>query len=251
MIEQGVEVLFNDEAIEIDAAPDPMRVRLKSGKSCEFDAILVSAGRASCTDDLGLDKIGLETGAKGLIKVNDQYQSAIPHIYAAGDVIGFPALASTSREQARIAMVHAFDIRDQLNLTRVLPYGIYTVPECSMAGATEEQLQKDQTPYVVGRALYAHNSRGLIIGDRGGFLKLLFHAESLKLLGVHVIGEQATDLVHIGLTALLIGAGADLFIQTCYNHPTLSELYKEAAFAALNAIRAKNGECPGPVGTLT
>lgn len=251
MTEQGVEVLFGDEVLELDNAPDPMRVRFKSGKAMEFEAVLVSAGRCASVQGLGLDRLGLKLGEKDLVPVNDQYQTAIPHIYAAGDVIGFPALASTSREQARIAMVHAFDIQEQLNLTHILPYGIYTVPECSMAGATEDELRSKGTPYVVGKALYEHNARGLIIGDRSGFLKLLFHAEDLKLLGVHVIGEQATDLVHVGLSALMIGAGADLFLHTCYNHPTLSELYKDATFDALNRLRAaKEGWC-GPVSTLT
>jgi NAD(P) transhydrogenase len=165
-------------------------------------------------------------------------------VYAAGDVIGFPALASTSMEQARVAMVHAFNLGSKRNLARVLPYGIYTIPECSMAGETEQTLMEQKIPYVVGKASYANNARGQIIGDQKGFLKLLFQDpgppsseaeefKEVKLLGVHMIGEQATEVVHVGLTALLMGAGAELFIQACYNYPTLSEMYKYATYDAL------------------
>ena len=140
-------------------------------------------------------------------------------MYAAGDVIGFPALASTAMEQARIAMVHAFDLNYKTELATILPFGIYTIPECSMAGKTEEGLQKEGVPFVVGRARYDANARGQIIGDEDGFIKLLFHEDDMKLLGVHVIGESASELVHVGLTALLVGADANLFIQTCLQLP--------------------------------
>ena len=148
-------------------------------------------------------------------------------------MIGSPALASTAMEQARVAMVHAFDLKYKSDVAVILPYGIYTIPECSMAGETEESLQKAGVTYVAGRASYAGNARGHIIGDAKGFLKLLFRFDDMKLLGVHVIGEQATELVHVGLTALLLDQGADLFIKTCYNYPTLSELYKYATYDAL------------------
>jgi NAD(P) transhydrogenase len=141
-------------------------------------------------------------------------------------------------EQARVGMVHAFDLKYKSELTRILPYGIYTIPECSMAGATEDELIAQQIPYIAGRATYAANARGHIIGDHKGFLKLLFHLETMELLGVHVIGEQATELVHIGLTALQMRQSVDLFIQSCYNYPTLTELYKYAAYDALGQ-RAK------------
>src|SRR5207253_1675953 len=132
---------------------------------------------------------------RGRIKVNEHFQTAVAHVYAAGDVIGNPALASTSMEQARIAMVHAFDLKYRKGLAPILPYGIYTIPECSMAGETEESLTAKQVPYVVGKATYAANARGQIIGDSAGFLKLLFRRDDLRLLGVHVIGEQATEVV--------------------------------------------------------
>jgi NAD(P) transhydrogenase len=140
-------------------------------------------------------------------------------------------------EQARVAIAHAFALYPKDALAPILPYGLYTIPELSMAGETEESLQKAGMDYVVGRAAYATNARGQIIGDGGGFLKLIFRKDDLQLLGVHVIGEQASELVHIGLTALLCGAGAQLFIETCYNYPTLSELYK---YATYNAMAQRN-----------
>jgi NAD(P) transhydrogenase len=184
---------------------------------------------------MGLEGIGIVPSNRGLIAVNEHYQTAVPHIYAAGDVIGFPALASTSMEQARIAMSHAFDLKFKERMAPILPYGIYTIPECSMAGETEESLTKAGVDYVCGHAYYKTNARGEIIGDEDGFLKLLFRTDDMKLMGVHVIGEQASELVHIGLTALLSNATADLFIATCYNYPTLSEIYKYATYSALQA----------------
>jgi NAD(P) transhydrogenase len=200
----------------------------------------VASGRQGNTSDLGLEIAGLSADKRGLLKVNDHYQTAVPNIYAVGDVIGFPALASTSMEQARVAMAHAFDLKYKTGLARILPLGIYTIPECSCAGETEESLREKNTPYVIGKTLYSQNSRGFIIGDKDGFLKLLFRAEDMKLLGIHCIGEQATDLVHIGLTALLLEQGADIFINTCYNYPTLSEMYKYATYDALG--RKQRGE---------
>jgi NAD(P) transhydrogenase len=136
-------------------------------------------------------------------------------------------------EQARMAMVHAFNLRHGEGLPRILPSGLYTIPECSMAGETEESLQEQKVPYVEGKAYYAQNARGQIIGDTKGMLKLLFHEETMKLLGVHLIGEQATEIIHVGLTALVLGAGANLFLETCYNYPTLTETYKYATYNAL------------------
>lgn len=209
-------------------------MRLESGRMVYADAALVAAGRVANTDRLDLEAAGLLVRTDGTVDVDAQFRTAVRHIYAAGDVIGFPALASTSMEQARLAMVHAFDLKYKKEVAPVLPYGVYTIPEASMCGETEETLQAKHIAYVVGRASYAQNSRGIIIGDSTGFLKLLFSADDeMKLLGVHVIGEQASELLHIGLTAMLSGAGADLFIRTCYNYPTLSELYKYATYDAM------------------
>jgi len=208
---------------------------LKSGTIIGAGALLATTGRSGNTEGLGLDQIGIEAERRGTIAVNGHYQTEIPHVYAVGDVIGFPALASTSMEQVRGAMVHAFDLKYKTDVAHILPYGNYTIPECSIAGETEESLQKKGIDYVVGRARYRANSRGQIIGDDEGFLKLMFDFEEMNLLGVHIIGEQASELVHVGLTALLTKANSDLFIQTCYNYSTLSEVYNYATYDALGA----------------
>ena len=234
MHELGITLHLEDTIEAVDCA-GPLTIRLASGHEIVADALLAATGRSGNTANLGLEAVGVELGGRGTITVNEKYQTAEPHIYAVGDVIGFPALASTSMEQARIAMVHAFDLKYKTALPMILPYGIYTIPECSMAGETEDSLKDKGVDYVAGVAHYSENARGQIVGDYSGFLKLLFETQEMKLVGVHVIGEQASELVHVGLTALLTGATADLFIQTCYNYPTLSEVYKYATYAALGA----------------
>ena len=231
MVRLGVNVLV--DKVKACQAGATVRIALASGATLEADAVLVAAGRTSNTGELGLAAAGLATGERGLIEVDGHYRTKVPHIYAAGDVIGFPALASTSMEQARLAMVHAFDLKYKTDLAPVLPYGIYTIPEVAMAGETEESLKAKGIDYVAGRARYDQNARGIIIGDAHGFLKLLFRRDDLRLLGVHVIGEIASEISHVGLTALMTGAGADLFIRTCYNYPTLGDLYKYAAYDAM------------------
>ena len=231
----GINLHLSTEIKEVTAA-DKIVIKLSTGTSIKADTLLAAAGRNGNTQGLGLEGIGLTPGKRGHLSVNDFYQTELEHIYAAGDVIGFPALASTAMEQARIAMVHAFDLKYKTELATILPYGIYTIPECSMAGKTEEELVKEKVPYVVGRAHYNSNARGQIIGDELGFLKLIFSKKDMKLVGVHVIGESASELVHVGLTALLVGADADLFIHTCYNYPTLTELYKYATYDALGNL---------------
>jgi NAD(P) transhydrogenase len=241
MSKMGIRLLLNEtiESVEVGAVLGTLlNVKLKSGKTAGVDTLLAAAGRSGNTAGMNLEAIGVTPGSRGQLDVNAHYQTSVPHVYAAGDVIGFPALASTSMEQARVAMVHAFDLKYKTAVAPILPYGIYTIPECSVAGETEESLQKANIPYVAGRARYADNPRGQIIGDRDGFLKLLFREDDMRLLGVSVIGEQATELVHVGLTAILQEATAELFIQTCFNYPTLSELYKYATYDALGA-RAK------------
>ena len=228
----GVRFVLSD-SVESVQAGEVLDVRLQSGTFVKTDTILVSSGRCGNTEELALDKVGIRVNERGQITVNEQYQTTVPHIYAAGDVIGNPALASTSMEQARVAMVQAFELKYKEAVAPVLPSGIFTIPECSMVGETEETLAQQKIPYVAGKAFYEKNARGQIIGDQAGFLKLLFRESDMRLLGVHLIGEQATELIHIGLTALLAKAGVDLFIQSCYNYPTLSELYKYAAYDAL------------------
>lgn len=228
----GVRLHFND-CVESVTTGDELEVRLKSGTLLKPESILVSSGRSGNTKSLGLDKLGIAVDSRGLVKVNEHFQTTASHVYAAGDVIGSPALASTAMEQARVAMVHAFNLRYKSDVAGILPYGIYTIPECSMAGATEEELQHQGVPYVAGKATYGANARGHIIGDAKGFLKLLFRFEDMKLLGVHMIGELATELIHVGVTALLLEQTSEIFIETCYNYPTLTELYKYATYDAL------------------
>lgn len=246
MIEMGVDVRFRETVTTVKTAPEGLVSTLASGATVTADLLLVAAGRSGNTDDLNLAAAGLAAQKRGTIEVNEHYQTAVPHIYAAGDVVGFPALAATSMEQARVAMVHAFDLKYKTRVAPVLPYGIYTIPECSMAGATEDALEERGVACVAGVARYPANARGQIIGDRNGLLKLLFAADDMKLLGVHVIGEQATELVHIGLIALQQGATAQLFIDTCFNYPTLGELYKYATYDALGRRAKLRGESVAP-----
>jgi NAD(P) transhydrogenase len=236
----GVIFYAPDRVEKCESDRKRVSMRLESGRMVYTDAALIAAGRIANTERLNLEAAGLLVAHDGTIEVDPHYCTSVPHIYAAGDVIGFPALASTSMEQARLAMVNAFDLKYKKEVAPILPYGIYTIPEASMAGETEITLRKQGVPYVVGKATYAQNSRGIIIGDNLGFLKLIFAASDMKLLGVQVMGEQASELLHIGLTAMLCGAGSELFIRTCYNYPTLSELYKYATYDAMG--RAQRGE---------
>ncbi|MFP2931241.1 Si-specific NAD(P)(+) transhydrogenase [Pyxidicoccus sp. 3LG] len=240
----GIRLRFGHtvQKVTIPEAQDaPIRLTLTSGEEVETDQVLVASGRNSNTTGLGLEVLGVKFGKRGQVEVGPDFQTAVPHLYAVGDVIGFPALASTSMDQARIAVEHAFGLSGPRTMATVLPYGIYTIPEVSMAGETEEALREQGVPYVAGRAFFASNPRGQIIGETHGLLKLLFHRESLKLLGVHVLGEQASELVHIGLTVMLTGATARLFVETCFNYPTLSEAYKTATFDALDHLKKGTG----------
>lgn len=234
----GVRFIWNETVVN---CPDPgdgrVRLTLSSGTRLDVHHALICAGRMCRTAELRLDRAGVTTCEKGRIPVNMQYQTNIPHIYAVGDVVGFPALASTSAEQGRAAASHLYDCEfGKIPVASVLPSGIYTIPEMSSVGATEDELKKLNVDYVVGRARYSDIPRGKIIGDRSGFLKLLFHRQSRKLLGVHVFGEMATDLVHIGQMTLMVDAGADLLLRTCFNYPTLGELYKHATLDAVNRV---------------
>ncbi|MCP3097586.1 Si-specific NAD(P)(+) transhydrogenase [Myxococcus sp. K15C18031901] len=236
----GIRLRFGQtvEKVEVPAGCEqPIRLTLASGEEVDADQVLVASGRSANTTGLGLQELGVKLGARGQVEVGPGFQTTVPNIYAVGDVIGFPALASTSMDQARIAVEHAFDLEGPLAMAPVLPYGIYTIPEVSMAGETEEDLRRKGVPYVAGRASFSTNPRGQIIGEMHGRLKLLFHRESLKLLGVHVLGEQASELVHVGLVAMLTGSSARLFIETCFNYPTLSEAYKSATFDALDRLK--------------
>jgi NAD(P) transhydrogenase len=208
---------------------------LKSGKTIVTDVLLYAMGRIANTDTLNLAAVGITPDKMGQLKVNEHYQTEVPHIYAAGDVVGFPALAATSMEQGRLAACHAFHV-EQSTLPTVLPYGIYTIPEISTVGKTEEELTKEGVPYEVGRAFYKEIARGQIVGDLDGLLKLIFHRNTLKLLGVHIIGDGATELVHIGQAVLTYGGKVDFFVHNVFNYPTLAECYRTAALDGINRL---------------
>jgi len=209
---------------------------LESGKTLRADALLYCIGHQGATGGLGLEHAGLKADSRGRIDVNERFQTSVPHIYAAGDVIGFPALASTSYEQGRLAACHMFGESCE-SISKLLPYGIYAVPEISMVGWTEEQLTKEGIPYESGVASYKEIARGHLLGQEFGMLKLLIHQESHVVLGVHAIGAGATELIHIGQTAIAFQATAEYFVNTVFNYPTLAECYKVAARNGLNKLR--------------
>ncbi|MEK6605707.1 MAG: Si-specific NAD(P)(+) transhydrogenase, partial [Nitrospirota bacterium] len=235
----GVTIRLGEEIDKV-AIDEQGRVvtALKSGKTIVTDSLLYSMGRLANTDSLNLPAAGLTVDKIGQLKVNEHYQTDVPHIYAAGDVIGFPGLASTSMEQGRLAACHAFHV-EQSALPKILPYGIYTIPEISTVGKTEEELTKENVPYEVGRAFYKEIARGQIVGDLEGLLKLIFHRSTMELLGVHIIGDGATELVHIGQAVITYGGKVDFFVHNVFNYPTLAECYRTAALDGINRL-AKN-----------
>ncbi len=228
----GVRFHWRERVEKCEGLDSHTVLTLTSGQKVKAADILVAAGRSSNTEHLNLAAAGLVAGKRGLLSVDSSYRTNVAHIYAVGDVIGFPALAATGMEQARVAACHAFQLLNK-ETSSILPTGIYTIPEASMAGQTEAALREAKVDFIVGLAPYANNPRGRIIGDDGGFLKLVFNRSDMKLLGVHAVGEQATELVHIGLIALHCGGDAQLFSRVCFNYPTLGELYKYAAYDAM------------------
>jgi NAD(P) transhydrogenase len=221
--------------VGIDAGRDRVFAELESGKKVQADALLYAVGRQANGDQLCLEAAGMAHADRGKIKVNDAFQTDVPHIYAAGDVIGFPALASTSMEQGRLASCHMFGAPAR-HMTELFPYGIYTIPEISMVGQTEEQLTKAKVPYEVGISKYAELAKSMMLGDESGMLKLLFDRNTLKLLGVHVIGQRATEIIHIGQAVLAYGGSIEYFRDTVFNYPTLAEAFKVAALDGLNKL---------------
>lgn len=214
---------------------DRVVTELESGKRLIADALLFSIGRQGATADLNLEAVGLQPDTRGRLQVNANYQTAMQHIYAAGDVIGFPALASTSMEQGRLAACHALGIACQ-SFSQLSPIGIYTIPEISMVGDTEDTLTTARVPYELGLARYGELAKGQILGDEDGLLKLLFHRETLQLLGVHIIGVQAAELIHIGQAVMAHAGTITYFVDSVFNYPTLAEAYKVAAFDGLNKL---------------
>jgi NAD(P) transhydrogenase len=232
----GMHFLFNERPVKTENSATGVTLSMKSGKTLQTDAALFAAGRRAAVDGLALEKAGLALNDRGYIAVDENYRTTVPGIYAAGDVIGFPALASTSMEQGRVAVCHAFGFKYKQRVASMLPMGIYTIPEISAAGETEDSCKENKIEYVVGRALYENNARGHITGDTAGMLKLIFARADKKLLGVSIIGENATELIHIGMMVLDNGLTIDEFIEQVFNYPTLSELYKYAAYDGLGNL---------------
>ena len=223
------------ESVE-ELPPDTVVANLESKKRVSGDALLYAVGRQGNVDDLDLAAAGLEADGRGRIAVDEHYRTKVDHIYAVGDVVGFPALASVSMEQGRIAAARAFDDGLATSNPGFYPYGIYTIPEISFIGKTEEQLTDEDVPYEVGMAYYREVARGQIRGDTTGRLKLIFHRDTRKVLGVHIIGEGATELVHIGQAVMTLNGSINYFIDTVFNYPTLAECYKVAAFNGLGRL---------------
>jgi len=232
-----VTMRLNEEVHSVEESPDTAGVTafLESKKKVAGDSLLYAVGRQGNVDELNLAAAGLESDARGRISVNENYQTAQSNIYAVGDVIGFPSLASVSMEQGRIAVAHAFGKALPSN-PNYFPFGIYTIPEISFIGKTEEQLTDEDVPYEVGVAYYREIARGQIRGDTTGRLKLIFHRDTLDLLGVHIIGEGASELLHIGQAVLILKGKVNYFVDTVFNYPTLAECYKAAAFNGLNKL---------------
>jgi len=231
----GLRFAFNREVVGIETVANGVSLTLQSGERLTCEMALVAAGRTSNVQGLGLEQAGIRLGNRGLVLVSEHYQTSAPTIYAAGDVIGFPALVSTSMEQARVAMVHAFDLRYKERVSAVVPLAVYTIPEIAMSGLTAEACQAQGVPYLVGRAYYERNARGQIIGDVSGMLKIVFSPADKRVLGVHLIGELASELVHIGMHVIADGGTLDTFIDAVYNYPSLADSYKYAAYDGLDA----------------
>ncbi len=231
-----VTLRLGEEVESVEELPDSTVVaNLQSKKKVSGDALLYAVGRQGATDDLNLAAAGIEVDNRGRIPVDEHYRTKVEHIYAVGDVVGFPSLASVAMEQGRIAAADAFGCIATSNPS-FYPYGIYTIPEISFIGKTEEQLTDEDVPYEVGMAYYREVARGQIRGDTTGRLKLIFHRDTRKILGVHIIGEGATELVHIGQAVMIMGGTVDYFVDTVFNYPTLAECYKVAAFNGLGRL---------------
>jgi NAD(P) transhydrogenase len=247
----GVEILLKRQVVEVSRKQGALHCVLDDGRDLICERLLFAGGRAGNTQGLGLDRLGGQVDSRGLVKVDEHYRvlgTKDGRIFAAGDVIGFPALASVAMEQGRVAMCHAFDLKFKTRVAPVFPYGLYTIPEVSMVGETEESAAKKGLQFEVGRARYKDNARGQIVGDTSGLVKLLFTVPDKKIIGVHVLGERATELVHIGMAAMHYGGRIDDFIDMVFNFPTLAELFKYAAYDGLGKLARRQAFAePAPI----
>jgi NAD(P) transhydrogenase len=233
----GITFRLGEKVTHVGIHPirDRVFAELESGKKVQGDALIYAVGRQANGDQLHLEAAGLAADSRGRLKVNEFFQTELPHIYAAGDVIGFPALASTSMEQGRLAASHMFGIPFE-HMPELFPYGIYTIPEISMVGQTEETLTANRVPYEMGIAKYSELAKSMMLGDDAGMVKLLFDPDTHKLLGVHALGQHATEIIHIGQAVLFYGGSVEYFRDMVFNYPTLAEAYKVAALDGLNKL---------------
>jgi len=234
--DSGMTLRLGEKISSIGKTADGMaNIEFASGRRLQADALLYTAGRIGCTSKLHIENAGLEANDRHQLQVNENLQTSVGHIYAAGDLIGFPGLASTSMEQGRYAACHAFG-KDCSHQASMFPFGIYSVPEISMVGQTEDALKKANVSYEVGIARIRETARGQILGLREGLLKMLIGIEDHKLLGVHIVGEGATELIHVGQAVMLLNGNVEYFVNTAFNYPTLAEAYKVAALDAWNRL---------------
>jgi len=238
--EHGVKILHNEEYEKVECFDDSITVKLQSNKQVHSRILLWVQGRTGNSQNMGLEAIGISIDTRGYIKTNDSYQTEQPHIYAVGDVVGYPSLASAAYDQGRFAASHIVFGSCEEKLVKHIPTGIYTIPEISSVGSTEEELTKERIPYEVGQAFFRHLARAQILGETTGMLKILFHRETLEILGIHCFGANATEIIHIG-QAILSQAGKHnslkYFINTTFNYPTMAEAYRVAALNGLNRIK--------------
>ncbi|HEV7994060.1 MAG TPA: Si-specific NAD(P)(+) transhydrogenase [Gemmatimonadaceae bacterium] len=241
----NVTVYGNAEIRDVEVDGKRAQVTLSEGTHIAADLVLVASGRCGNSAGLGLEKLGVRTNAQSFVQVDANYRTAVPHIYAAGDVIGFPALASAAMEQARVAVCHAFDLRYKRAVSSVLPYGVWTVPEIATVGESEESLLARGVAYETGRASFRYNARGQILGDLDGFVKLLFEPATQRVLGVTIVGEGACELIHVGMTVIALEGTLDFFIQAAFGFPSLSDAYKYAAYDGLQQLQRRHARMPG------
>ncbi len=239
MTHMGIELVQNQRWKGARRVGDGIEATLDDGRILKAQQLLFTAGRTGCSADLGLENAGVTIDKRGYLPVDAHFRTNVPHVLAAGDIIGFPALASVSMEQGRVAVCNAFGFTYKQQVAPLMPYGIYTIPEVSSYGETEETCKEKGIDYVIGRALFRDNPRGKITGDLQGATKLIVDAATRKLVGVHVIGERASELVHIGQVAIALGGTVDLFIEMVFNYPTLADSYKYAAYQILIALAAR------------
>ena len=241
----GITVLGNVEVRGVEIEDGRAHVTLSDEVVLSTDVVLVSTGRIGNSASLGLGRVGVRVNDRGFIQVDSHYATAVPHIFAAGDVVGFPALASASMEQARVAVCHAFDLKYKRAVSDVMPYGVWTIPEIATVGESEDALVVRGVPYEIGRSSFRLNPRGQILGETDGFVKIVFQQDTQRVLGVTIVGESACELIHVGMTVIAYGGTLDYFIQAAFNFPTLADAYKYAAYDGLQRLQKRRGRTPG------